>query len=434
MWKIRILFLILAVGGGAWLWVGRDGGRREVPYRVQRLQHGDIMRTIAATGTIEPEEVIDVGAQVAGQIKFLGDRAKNPSKVIDHGTEVEEGIMLAQIDDAVYKAQVVQNEANLQRAEADLRQMEAKLRQTKREYDRAHKLHPTNAISDLDYDVAVANYETAKATLAMGQAAIAQSKSALDQAKINLGYTVIRSPVKGVIIERRVNVGQTLVANLNTPSLFLIAKDLKRMQIWASVNEADIGSIQPGGPVSFSVDAYPERRFPGTVSQIRLMPQNNQNVVTYTVVVTFDNSSAGLLPYLTANVKFEIDRRANVLKAPNAALRWRPSQIEEVAPEFREEYAAQVKGASAAHDGSARTKADEGAEHATLWVRSGAFVRPVPAQTGLSDGKTTQIKAEGDLGESTEVVTGVDSQASKSEGSNPFMPKLFGGKKTSADK
>src|SRR5205814_7076430 len=183
------------------------------------------------------------------------------------------------------------------------------------------------------------NYEPATANVGVAQATIKQTQSALETAKINLGYTTIVSPVKGVILDRRVNIGQTVVSSLNAPSLFLIAKDLKRLQVWASVNEADIGNVHSGQPVTFTVDAYPGRVFKGVVAadQPRLNASMTQNVVTYTVVVNTDNSDGKLVPYLTANLQFEISKHANVLLVPNAALRWKPSP-NQVAPEARDEY------------------------------------------------------------------------------------------------
>src|SRR5206468_9275364 len=214
--------------------------------------------------------------------------------------------------------QLAQAKAGEQRARADLLQMKAKVTQTERDWNRAQQLGPGhgNAISATDYDTAKAVYETAKSALGVGEAAILQAQTdvtraaaALKQAQTNFGYTTIRSPVKGVIIDRRVNVGQTVVASLNAPSLFLIAKDLTRLQIWTSVNEADIGQIRQGQPAHFTVDAYPHETFAGVVSQIRLNATMTQNVVTYTVVVDTDNAHGKLLPYLTANVRFEVNRR-----------------------------------------------------------------------------------------------------------------------------
>ena len=181
-----------------------------------------------------------------------------------------------------------------------------------------------NAIAQTDYDTDEANYLAAVANVAVGKATIEQAKAALDMAKTNLDYCTIKSPVKGVIIDRRINVGQTVVSTMSVSSLFLVAKDLTRIQVWASVNEADIGRIQVGMPVTFTCDAFPKTTFRGTVCQIRLNATMTQNVVTYTVVVVTDNSDGKLLPYLTANLQFQVDDHHGVLIVPNAALRWKP--------------------------------------------------------------------------------------------------------------
>src|SRR6266542_5293474 len=272
--------LVLAVlAGGLGIWYVRAAGERGPHLRTTAAARGDLLATINATGTIEPEEVIDVGAQVAGQVQEFGRDPRDSSRAIDYGSPVEAGTVLARIDPAVYQSQVDQAKANVQRAEADLLQMKAKLTQTRRDWERAQKLGPDHVITGLDYDTTRAAYETAQSTLAVGEASVAQAKAALQQAEVNLGYTTIKSPVKGVIIDRRVNVGQTVVSSLNAPSLFLIAKDLKRMQVWASVNEADVGSIHPGQAVHFTVDAYPGRVFKGVVApdQPRLNASMTQN-------------------------------------------------------------------------------------------------------------------------------------------------------------
>ena len=280
------------------------------------MTKGDLEVTVGATGTVEPEELVDVGAQVAGKIVAFG-KDKN-GKPIDYGSAVEAGMVLARIDDSLFaaevsqaKAQLAQSRANVQRAEADLGQLKAKLIQAESDWLRAEKLGPSEALSQSDFDAARSAYDVARANLNVGQAAlrqtkeaVAQSEAVLKKANQNLDYCTIRSPVKGVIIDRRVNIGQTVVASLSAPSLFLIAKDLKRLQIWVAVNEADIGNIRVGQPVSFTVDAFPRDTFAGTVGKVRLNATMTQNVVTYTVEVITDNSDGKLMPYLTANVKF----------------------------------------------------------------------------------------------------------------------------------
>ncbi|MCX5892421.1 MAG: efflux RND transporter periplasmic adaptor subunit, partial [Deltaproteobacteria bacterium] len=278
------------------------GSSTSAGFKTAQVKRGDLQATINATGTVEPEEVVDIGAQVAGRIVSFG-KDKNGEEV-DYGSFVEAGMVLARIDDALYaadaasaKAQLAQAKAAVQKAQADLGQMRAKLVQTENDWARAQKLGPSDALSKTDFDAARSNYEVAKANLAVGQAAIvqaqgtvAQAEAALKRALQNLDYCTIKSPVKGVIIDRRVNIGQTVVSSLNAPSLFLLAKDLNRLQVWVSVNEADIGRIKPGQPVAFTVDAQPGVVFPGKVGKIRLNATMTQNVVTYTVEVDTDNS------------------------------------------------------------------------------------------------------------------------------------------------
>jgi HlyD family secretion protein len=218
------------------------------------------------------------------------------------------------------------------------------------------------------------------------QKGVAQAEAALKRARTNLGYCTIKSPVKGVIIDRRVNIGQTVVSSLNAPSLFLIAKDLTRLQVWAPVNEADIGHIHPGQPVTFTVDAYPGQVFTGEVGKVRLNATMTQNVVTYTVEVTTDNTSGKLLPYLTANLQFEVSRQHDVLLVPNAALRWYP-QPQEVAPDVRAAQATRERGPHGT-DGASEGRSTRG----TVWVQDGQFVRPLVVKTGLSDGTMTAIQ------------------------------------------
>ncbi|MBU1052283.1 MAG: efflux RND transporter periplasmic adaptor subunit [Proteobacteria bacterium] len=411
-----------------------------VSYRTEKIKRGDLLVTISATGTIEPEEVIDVGAQVAGRILKFGKDKNN--KTIDYGSVIEEGTILAEIDDSLYasdvvqaEAQVQQSKASLARARADIEQAKAKLYQAKRDWDRAQKLGPSEALAQTTYDAYKSNYETAKANLGVGQAtieqavaAVAQSEAALKRVKRNLGYCTIKSPVKGVIIDRRVNIGQTVVASLNAPSLFLIAKDLKRMQVWVAVNEADIGKIHPGQKVSFTVDAFPGEVFQGEVGKVRLNASMSQNVVTYTVEIITDNSSGRLLPYLTANVQFVLKHLKNVMLVPNAALRWTPSPGQ-VNPKFRN----QLKTSSSdkkdqdevlMQSQNKALKAQNGKKKGTVWViNSGNTVEPIQISVGTSDGVVTEIEGNG-LVEGLEVVLGQQIQTNDNIGgsSNPFVP------------
>lgn len=419
--RIIGLMLLLAVGASLGLWYVRGSSEPERSFRTAEARRGNITAFIGATGTLEPEEVVDVGAQVAGIVSQFGRDPRDPNKAVDYGTRVEPGTVLARIDDAIYKAQVEQAQANLERAEADMQQFQAKVRQTQRDYERARTLsRSSGAISGLDFDTTEAAYDTAKSALAVGQAGVNQAKAAFRQVQTNLGYCTITSPVKGVIVDRRVNVGQTVVSSLNAPSLFLIAKDLSRMQIWASVNEADIGQIQSGQDVRFTVDAHPDEVFLGKVEQIRLNATMTQNVVTYTVVVSTDNKDGRLLPYLTANVQFLVGQRQDVLLVPNTALRWKPLPAQIVA-EARGKFGRDQQG-------PAGGSADATAHRGVVWIEEGNLARPIPVQIGMTDGTMTEVTA-GDLPAGARVILGLVEQRQQVENSaSPFTPQLFGKK------
>lgn len=441
---IVITVIVFGLVAAAIVMYFRKSGGQPITYRTAAIIRGDLLVSISATGTVEPEEVIDIGAQIAGQI--LGFGRDKAGKTIDYGSVVEAGTILARIDDSLYAADAAQaaalvqvNKASHQRAEADIEQMKARLYQAQRDWERAQKLGPSEALSVASYDAYQAAYESARANLAVGRATImqakasvAQSEAALRKAQRNLSYCTIKSPVKGVIIDRRVNIGQTVVASLNAPSLFLIAKDLRRMQVWVAVNEADIGKIQPGLPVNFTVDAFPGETYRGEVGKIRLNASMTQNVITYTVEIITDNSNGRLLPYLTANVQFELNRLSNVLMVPNAALKWTPP-VERISPEFLASSldAAGAKG-SREEDRRANTKPEKALSDAQkrgrLWVRRGAFFEPLQVKTGLSDGTMTEVQGEG-IQEGIDVVTGQNAQAAGPGGTaNPFIPQFGRGR------
>jgi HlyD family secretion protein len=439
-----IVLVIAAVAGGVVYYTKYLKAAPTTYFRTATVQKGELRIEIKANGTLEPQEVVDVGAQVMGRIQELGEdprAATDPAfkgKRVDYCSDVEEGTVLAKIDPSLYQATYDQADASVKRAEADLLQLKAKLAQTDAEWNRAQRLREmklpsisglgTNTtqrpgdqttikgISDSDYVLAKANYEVAKANVEVGVAAVAQQMAILDSAKKNLEYTTISSPVKGTIIDRRVNIGQTVVASLNAPSMFLIAKDLRRMEIWTSVNEADIGRLKVGMQVRFSVDAYPGEFFKGEVRQIRLNASMTSNVVLYTVVVTAGNDDLRLLPYLTADVRFEVDKRDEALLVPNAALRYtpRPDLVEQSADEDD----------SPDNDGGQEESTDASGtdKQKTVWVRHGQRVSPVPVEIGATDGALTEI-VRGDLQPGTEIVLGEDpNEPSATGNTNPFAP------------
>ena len=383
-------------------------------YYTEQISRGDVIDSISSTGTVEPEELINVGAQVQGMIRVFGTDTEGKS--IDYGSRVTAGMVLAHIDDTLYSAAVKSAEANLQqrkaelaRAKSDLLQLEAKQRLAEREMKRAEKLHPSGAIAQAEYDtflsareIAQANIEVGKAVILQAEAACLAAEAQLAKEQSNLNYCTIKSPVDGVVIDRRVNVGQTVVSSMSTPSLFLIAKDLRKMQVWVSVNEADIGKIKEGMAVEFTVDTFPGEIFEGSVSRIRLNASLTQNVVTYVVEVRADNSKLRLIPYLTANARFILRAAKNEKIVPNSALRWVPSK------EKRMMKKAGNKG--------------------TVWTIDAAG-NPAPHQVEIimTDGIRSAVKT--DLPEGTTLITGVapagsPDAAKPAGGASPFLPQM----------
>jgi HlyD family secretion protein len=423
--KIVLACAVLAAAGLG-VWAIRAKGDKGPAFRTAPVKRGDLLATISATGTLEPQAAVDVGAQVQGIIVAFGKDKKGQD--VNWGSEVEAGMVLAKIDDSLYaaavataKAQLDQNLANVIASEANVLQQKANLLYATQNWDRAQKLGPSDALAQSAYDQYKANFEVAKANLAAADAAVVVAKANVEQgkanlrtARINLDYCTIKSPVKGVVIDRRVNIGQTVVSSTAAPSLFLIASDLrKQIQAWVSVNEADVGSIAAGQNVDFTVDAFPGRTFRGRVGQVRLNATMTQNVVTYTIEVDTDNSDGKLLPYLTANARFEIGHRKGVLLVPNEALRWQPKPGQIVSA-----------GHNGRERGPRRDQGGDGTPVANIWVEAGKFVRPIRVNAGLTDGVFTEVEGR-DLTEGLQVITGEglrEADAGKTDEKNPFAP------------
>ncbi|HXR06909.1 MAG TPA: efflux RND transporter periplasmic adaptor subunit [Candidatus Acidoferrum sp.] len=448
MTVVAVIVVAVAAAAGAWAWHAHRGTKPL--WRTGTVRKGNLTAMITATGTVEPEEVVDVGAQVSGQFLNFG-KDKN-GKPIDYGTVVKSNDLLASIDTNIFQADVNldmamvdSDKAGEKQAEANVEQMIAKEAEADADWKRAQILGPSEALAPTTYDSYKANYEIAKANLDLALAAVDSAKAATKQAQATLAkakqtlqYCTIVSPVDGVIIDRRVTIGETVASSLNTPSLFLIAKDLTRIQVWASVNEADIGSIHTDQDVTFTVDAFPNRTFHGKVNKVRLNATMTQNVVTYTVEVNTDNSDGKLLPYLTANVNFLTGQATNVLLVLNSALRWHP-QKDLIAPQYRQpanEADGAPPGARAARnaggtDGPSAASAGSGQGAAPmqigmLWAAEGNFVRPVPVKLGLTDGTWTEVQGES-LTKGMVVVTGTlsaEAAAEEAAGANPFIPQI----------
>jgi HlyD family secretion protein len=395
MKKVLSVLVVVLLGGllGFHYW---HAGAERPKFRTLPVVRGDLLIGATATGTVEPVEIIDVGAQIAGIVTSFGPDRDRPGKTVDYRSRVEEGDVLAKLDDLPYKAALDNARATLKLQVADLQQALAKEKQADREFRRAERLRGTN--SEADYENAESQHDMSAANRAMSEARVEQAQIALRQAEINLSYTTIHSPVNGLVIDRRVNVGQTVVVGLNAPSLFLLAKDLSHMVVWSAVNEADIGDIRIGQTATFKVDAYRERTFTGKVFQIRLNASLQSSVVIYGVVVDVENPDQKLLPYMTAKLQFEVARRSEVVLVPNQALRWRPTW-EQVSPSAR---AGLTRPAAANVRSAEENKGDEDEDNepkvdlgspAVWMLADDGLVRPVAVKSGLTDGLVTELPA-----------------------------------------
>jgi HlyD family secretion protein len=314
--------LVLAVlAAGVYWWQSKD--KNDAPrYRFGKVERGPIVATVSATGTLNPVTSVQVGTQVSGQIKEL---------FVDFNSPVKRGQLVARIDPETFEYRVRQAQADAEAARSALGRAQVNLLNAQRELARTKELVARNFVSAAELETRQAAYELALADVKNAQAIVAQREASLASAKVDLARTEIRAPVDGIVIKRSVDVGQTVAASLQAPELFVIAKDLRDMQVETSIDEADVGRIRIGQRATFTVDAFPGRTYAGEVKQIRKAAQNVQNVVTYTVLVSAANDDGQLMPGMTANVRIVTDTRESVLKVPNAALRFRPAG--ESAPE-----------------------------------------------------------------------------------------------------
>ena len=428
--KVLASLLFFAIVGsliGVYYW--RSELNNPPKFRALPVTRADLLIAVSATGTVEPMEIIDVGAQIVGSIKSFGPDLDRPGKTIDYRSRVKPDGVLAQLDDLPHRAEVDKAKATLKLAEAELKRVRARQRQIQLEFERAKRLRETNP--EAEYEAAAAENEVVQAEVEGSEAKVEQAKILAKQAEINLGYTTIRSPVEGVVIDRRVNVGQTVVAGMNAPSLFLLAKDLSRMLVWSAVNEADIGDVHIGQKVTFKVDAHRDRTFEGKVSQIRLNASLMQNVVTYGVVVDVDNADGVLLPYMTAKLQFEVARREQTLLVPNQALRWRPTW-EQITPAAREDLSPPEPGKTRPADEEDTQKDDDeptvDVAGPNVWVLADdGLVRPVSVEIGLTDGIQTEL-TRGELQPDDEVVVNVQRKA-KPDFVSSFISKITKRKK-----
>ena len=405
---IGVLTVGLTIGG----YVAFNGERKApVRYRSTAVERGPVISLVTATGTINPVVSVQVGTQVSGMIKSLH---------ADFNSVVKAGDVVAVIDPEPIKARRDQAASNLEMAKASVSRAKTDLAQRKRELDRVKSLVAQQFVSQNDVDVAATNFQAAEAQVNVAAAQVKQAEAALNAAELDLKYTIIRSPVNGIVVARNVEVGQTIAASFATPNLFLIALDLTKMQVDTNVSESDIGGITEGKEATFTVDAYPGHQFFGTIRQVRLAPINVQNVVTYNVVVSVDNGDLRLKPGMTANVSIVVAQRDSVLKVPNAALRFTPP----VAGQTDRSLPGGMHAKETGREETTGAGRGVGAPSRTVWKQGpSGDLESIRVQTGISDGLATEIVSQ-ELSEGALVIVGIDRP--KGERGGAELPPGFG--------
>ncbi len=400
--SITLIVIIVAAAVGIYFYTGK---KPVITYRTAKVERGPLVSLVSSTGTLAAVITVQVGTQVSGTIQKLS---------VDFNSTVKKGEAIAQIDPALFIAQVEQTKGNYLSAQGTLEKLKADLLDARRNLERNRQLLKGGIISQGDFDTADNRCTQAVAAVKAAEGTVTQTKGAYDQALTNLNYATIRSPVRGIVVSRNVDVGQTVAASFQTPTLFTIAQDLTKMEIDTSVDESDISRISVGQPVTFTVDAYPETQFTGTVRQIRNSPVVTQNVVTYVVVVDVDNRALKLKPGMTANVSIQTDRRENVLKVPAAALRFKPKSLSE------------GKGGTASMPSSGgKRPAKKGGELLYILTPEKS-PKPVAVKSGISnDGFVELLQA--DLKENDEVIVEQSSPNQKKTGGmggSPMGPRF----------
>jgi HlyD family secretion protein len=397
-WIIATVLVLAAVAG--LIAYRRAHDTKQPRFITAAVERGRIVARVTATGTLSALVTVQVGAQVSGRIAEIK---------VDFNSPVKKGQLIAKIESQLFVAAVESAKANLTAAQGQLVKARAQALDAERQYSRSKQLREEKLVAQADLDTAQANAEAMKAQAAANEGAVEQAKAALHQAQLNLDYTTIVSPINGVVISRSVDVGQTVASAFQAPTLFTIAEDLMKMQVDTNVAEADVGKLTPGMEATFTVDAYPTERFKGKVRQIRNAPQTVQNVVTYDAVIDVDNSALKLKPGMTANVTFVYAEKDDVLKVPNAALRWKP--------------AADVLKT----DGGAappRKRELMAPDRRNLWVLRGDQPVMVPIKIGVTDGSVTEV-VDGDVKPAEAAIT--DSLGSGEKAPAASNPRTFRG-------
>jgi HlyD family secretion protein len=408
----------IGLGGAGWWQLGDSD--KELPYVTTPAQRASITQVVSSTGTLQAVVTVQVGSQVSGTIEKL---------FADFNTKVKAGQIVAQLNQDKFRAAEDQARANLLAAQSNIEKSKVGVVDTLRTLERNRQLRNKDLMAQSDLDAAQAAYDAAVAQVEVNRAQAAQAQASLKQASVDLNNTVIRSPVDGLVISRNVDVGQTVAASLQAPTLFTIANELARMEVHTNVDEADVGNVKEGQEVTFTVDAFPSRRFRGRVHQVRNAPIVVQNVVTYVAVVRIDNKELLLKPGMTANVQFLVSRKEDVLTIPNMAMRFKPPEEKEEALELlrREQSrtAPKVGERRTSRQSAARGTgaAGGGTRRARIYLLRDDKAQPVEIQVGITDGSRTEIRS-GDVQENDPVIIGMSSNADASGPAlpNPFQP------------
>lgn len=391
-WMWTGLAALVVAGGAISMTRSKDVGPK---WREAKVDRGDIRQRISATGILNPVVSVTVGSQVSGTISAL---------YADFNSQVKAGQPIAQIDPTLFQTQLENDKANVRAAQA-------KTEDAKRQMDRGKRLFDAKLMAEQDYQTLVTAYQQALGSESGAQAAVIKDQT-------NIGYCTIKAPVAGTVISRAVDVGQTVAASFATPNLFVIGKDLTKMQVFATIDEADIGGVRDGQPALFTVDAFPDMQFKGSVGQVRLQPTTTNNVVTYTVVVNVPNDDLRLLPGMTANITIMTAHESKVLRVPNAALRFNPFA-------FLPESAKPQQGQAARGGAPGAMQAKRDAGHVVkrddhVWTLDAAGKpKQIPLTLGISDGQFTEVSGDG-IVEGLPVLVGIEEQKQAAGGAQPI--------------
>jgi HlyD family secretion protein len=376
IWGIALSAIVATV---TVYWIRVDVSAAPTELSTASVSRGDVVATVEATGTLQPLDTVAVGSQVSGIIASLGT---------DFNLPVKRGQVIATLDQAIFQSQVDQARATTIRLTSDVEQATVQLEDAQLKLKRAEQLAADQLLAQQDVDTARSAARVAAAALTGAKAQLSQAEAALTQSTVNLSHAVIASPTDGIVLSRDVEVGQTVSAGMQAPTLFVIARDLTRLELQARVDESDVGSVKPGARVVFTVDAYPRKQFTGTVRLVRLQPVTVQNVVTYTTIIDVPNPNGELRPGMTSTVSIETARANDTLRVPTAALRFTPSD------DVTKHYPADA----AAGNGSQR--------RASIWQLVEGRLREIPVKASVSDGTQVAVAADS-LVEGAQIVTGV---------------------------